>query len=58
MTCGHIGFPCYSKVKMRGHQCYSCRSVALSNALRLTDEEATAVCYKGNSNRSRPIREA
>jgi hypothetical protein len=42
MTCGHIGSPCYSKVKMRGHQCYSCRSVALSNALRLTSEEAEA----------------
>jgi hypothetical protein len=27
---------------MRGHQCYSCRSVALSNALRLTGEEAAA----------------
>jgi predicted GIY-YIG superfamily endonuclease len=42
MTCGHIGSPCYSKVKMRGRQCYSCRSVNLSRALRLTDEEAAA----------------
>ncbi|HTT54176.1 MAG TPA: hypothetical protein VMH35_22525 [Streptosporangiaceae bacterium] len=42
MTCGHMGSPCYSKVKMRGHQCYSCRSVNLSRALRLTDEEAAA----------------
>lgn len=42
MTCGHIGSPCYSKVKMRGRQCYSCRSVNLSRALRLADEEAAA----------------
>lgn len=42
VICGHIGSPCYSKVKMRGHQCYSCRSVAISNALRLTNEEAAA----------------
>lgn len=41
-TCGHIGSPCYSKVKMRGHQCWSCRSVALSSALRLDASEATA----------------
>lgn len=42
ITCSHIGSPCYSKVKMRGHQCYSCRSGAISKALRLTDGEATA----------------
>jgi hypothetical protein len=42
MICGHIGSPCYSKVKMRGHQCWSCRSAVISEALRLTDSEATA----------------
>lgn len=40
--CGHIGSPCYSKVKMRGRQCWSCRSEAISQALQLDEEEATA----------------
>lgn len=40
--CGHIGSPCYSKVKMRGPQCWSCRSKKISRALQLDDEQATA----------------
>lgn len=42
LLCGHIGSPCYSKVRMRGHQCWSCRSAAIANALRLDSQEAIA----------------
>ena len=48
MICGYMGSPCYSKVKIRGHQCYSCRSANLSRALRLTDEEAAASMLESN----------
>lgn len=42
LRCGHVGSPCYSKVRMRGHQCWSCRSSAIADALRLSSQEAIA----------------
>jgi hypothetical protein len=42
LLCGHVGSPCYSKVRMRGHQCWSCRSAAIADALRLDGQEAMA----------------
>lgn len=42
ITSGHVGSPCYSKVRMRGHQCWSCRSATLSTVLRLSEADATA----------------
>lgn len=40
--CGHIGTPTYAKVRARGHQCWSCRSEKIADALRLEDEVAIA----------------
>ena len=42
MRCGHVGTPTYAKVRTRGHQCWSCRSEKIANALRLDEEEAIA----------------
>jgi predicted GIY-YIG superfamily endonuclease len=40
--CGHVGTPTYAKVRVRGHQCWSCRSGKIAEALRLDDGEAIA----------------
>jgi hypothetical protein len=42
MRCEHVGRPTYAKVRQRGHQCWSCRSDRLSEALRLDSNEAVA----------------
>lgn len=42
MRCGHVGNPTYAKVRLRGHQCWSCRSEKIAHALRLSEEEAIA----------------
>ncbi|WP_328508344.1 hypothetical protein OG981_53490 [Streptomyces mirabilis] len=40
MCCNRVGTPTYAKVRVRGHQCRSCRSEKIADALRLDDEEA------------------
>ncbi|MFF8633560.1 hypothetical protein ACF052_05020 [Streptomyces pilosus] len=40
--CAHVGTPTYAKVRARGHQCWSCRSEKIADALRLDSTEATA----------------
>ncbi|MFE2409966.1 hypothetical protein ACFXDE_16685 [Kitasatospora sp. NPDC059408] len=42
MRCEHVGTPTYAKVRTRGHQCWSCRSEKIADALRLDEEEAIA----------------
>ncbi|WP_307058418.1 hypothetical protein [Streptomyces achromogenes] len=42
MRCSHIGTPTYAKVRARGHQCWSCRSEKIADALRLDATEAMA----------------
>lgn len=42
LRCGHVGTPAYAKVRTRGHQCWSCRSEKIADALRLDEEEAIA----------------
>jgi hypothetical protein len=42
VRCGHIGTPTYAKVRVCGHQCWSCRSEKIAGALRLDKEEAIA----------------
>ncbi|MEV6841532.1 hypothetical protein AB0N17_45060 [Streptomyces sp. NPDC051133] len=42
MRCEHVGTPTYAKVRWRGHQCWSCRSEKIADALRLDEEEAIA----------------
>jgi predicted GIY-YIG superfamily endonuclease len=42
MRCSHIGTPTYAKVRARGHQCWSCRSEKIADALRLDATVAIA----------------
>jgi hypothetical protein len=42
LRCDHIGTPTYAKVRARGHQCWSCRSGRIADALRLDENVAIA----------------
>ena len=42
LRCNALVRPCYAKVKRRGHQCWSCRSDKIADALRLDEEDAVA----------------